>query len=125
MQASLDLLGRSIEDPIWYANELLYSFGKKLSGTVDMHNFKLPELLGRCRRRLEEFVDTLLYQLFPRFCPFNSRDQPPDSSDPEHFPAVLPTLSEPLPKPSDETSAPRVVYLSDVVERADKYVAAL
>ncbi|KAG8832080.1 hypothetical protein FRC17_002089 [Serendipita sp. 399] len=120
-QAELALLPTSIRDPVRHANEILWKFGRKMSAAVDIHNFRVPELVGVCRRRLEEFVDILLYHLHPRFWPFETYEARgvPNPTDLDAFPPLLPKIKTFNFSPPRNLLPPGTVYLDEVMTRAD------
>jgi hypothetical protein len=103
-------------------NELLWKFTQALENSVSIHNIRIPVLVGTCRRRLEEFTDTLIYRVFPRFCPFPNAKEGERSRTPfDEFPKTLPQA----PMLSSNVTAipvPDIVYLDEVMRRCDVYV---
>lgn len=116
IQADISRLPTAINDPIRHTNVLIWELCKVLSEAVDMYNFKIPTLVGTCRRRIEEFTDVLVYHLFPRFRPFSSTQG--SSTHFQEFPESLanaPELPHYLP------AAPDVVYLDELTRRCEMY----
>lgn len=117
IQDSLDRLPAESDDPVRLANELIWTFGEGLKATVNIYNFKVPTLVGTCRRRLETFTDILFYRLFPRFRPF-PRGMGGRGTSFNEFPSTLP----PAPVLSSNVAAvmiPNTVYLDQLTTRCD------
>jgi hypothetical protein len=116
---SLRRFPASIDDPVRFADDLLWAFDKGLRDAIDVHNFQIPELVGVCRRRLEKFVDTLFYHLVPRFCPTASTNS--GGLDQEELPGAYPETSK---SNLLNVPIPRTVYLDEIIERSDLYMPA-
>ncbi|KAG8832078.1 hypothetical protein FRC17_002087 [Serendipita sp. 399] len=119
IDSELTRLPAVITDPVKVTNKILWEFERKMSAAVDIHNFKIPELVATCRRRQEEFVDALFYHLYPRFWPLERKGgSKPNSTDPNSFPPILPKIE------TFEFEAPRglpppdVVYIDEVMMRS-------
>ncbi|KAG8830162.1 hypothetical protein FRC17_005290, partial [Serendipita sp. 399] len=106
----------TVMDPVKATSKILWEFERKMSATVDFHNFRIPELVETCRRRMGEFVDVLLYHLYPRFWPLERKDGiSPKPTDVNAFPPVLPkikTFSSEIPRGG---APPDVVYIDEVM----------
>ncbi|KAG8769152.1 hypothetical protein FRC16_006790, partial [Serendipita sp. 398] len=123
IDADLAQLPAQIDDPVRLANQILWRFGRKMSAAVDIHNFRVPDLVGTCRRRLEEFVDLLFYHLYPRFWPLEQKEKlAPKATDFGAFPPILPKIKTFVFQPPHNVFPPAAVYIDEVVKRADMCV---
>jgi hypothetical protein len=120
IQDALDRLPAEKDDPVKFANELIWKFGEKLKAAVNIYNFKTPVLVGNCRRRLEEFTDILLYRLFPRFRPF-PRANEGNKTPFDEFPKILPQAPVLLANVASIT-VPSTVYLDQVMQACEMCV---
>jgi hypothetical protein len=119
---SLRRFPASIDDPVRFADDLLWAFDKGLRDAVDVNNFQIPELVGDCRRRLERFVGMLFYHLVPRFCPIASTSSGGlDQVDLEELLAASPEASK---SNFPNVPIPRMVYMDEIIERSDLYAPA-
>ncbi|KIM21004.1 hypothetical protein M408DRAFT_29905 [Serendipita vermifera MAFF 305830] len=66
---TLDRLPARVEDPIKRAKEMIWQFNELMRGAIHIHNFKIPHLVGTCRRSLERFANIIVYHLFPAVLP--------------------------------------------------------
>jgi hypothetical protein len=117
LQEALDQLPEEITDPVTCANQIIWNFNEKLKGTVNMYNFKIPVLVGTCRRRLERFTDILYYRLSPQFRPF-PKAMEGNGRTFEEFPATLPQ-PPPLSDDLKVIAVPATEYLDEVMKRCD------
>ncbi|KIM27377.1 hypothetical protein M408DRAFT_169403 [Serendipita vermifera MAFF 305830] len=115
---TLDRLPARVEDPIKRANELVWEFNELLRGAIRIDNFKIPHLVGTCRRSLERFVNIIVYHLFPRFCPIPGAQGTNDSRAPfKEFPKELPVPA--LPPSVTMIAVPKTVYLDEIVQQCE------
>lgn len=120
LRGDLDNLPPPIEDPIKQTNQLIWKFGDAIKAAISHDNFKIPVLVGECRRELEKYTNVLVYHLFPRFCPVQSQSASTFRfDDMDDFPTALPKP----PKVSAESAKPRVVYLDEIIQKCEVYVA--
>ncbi|PVF95175.1 hypothetical protein CPB86DRAFT_711675, partial [Serendipita vermifera] len=102
------------EDPVRDMDRLLDSFDHAVDRNIDIHKFKNPPLLKKCRSRLDTFVDTLVYHLCPRFVPFAEGDKERHRRLDQDFHAT----SADIPSRNPKTKLPRVVYLNEVIKKS-------
>ncbi|KIM26148.1 hypothetical protein M408DRAFT_196838 [Serendipita vermifera MAFF 305830] len=115
---TLDRLPARVENPIKRANELVWEFNELLRGAIRLDNFKIPHLVGTCRRSLEHFVNVIVYHLFPRFCPIPGPQGTNDSRVPfKDFPKELPVPT--LPPSVTIVAVPKTVYLDEIVQQCE------
>ncbi|KAG8775025.1 hypothetical protein FRC15_000851 [Serendipita sp. 397] len=115
----LNRLPAEVANPIRRANELVWEFNEKLKETVNICNFKIPSLVGVCRRSLEVYVNVLIYHLFPRFRPFSGAEAKKGSKASfNEFPEALPKVPA-LPSGVDAIPVPTTVYLDEVMQKCD------
>lgn len=116
LRGDLDNLPPPIEDPIKQTNQLIWKFGDAIKAAISHDNFKIPVLVGECRRELEKYTNVLVYHLFPRFCPVQSQSASTFRfDDMDDFPTALPKP----PKVSAESAKPRVVYLDEIIQKCE------
>ncbi|CAG8733512.1 15600_t:CDS:2, partial [Acaulospora colombiana] len=117
MEVELESLPKPVDNPIRYMDNLIWEFNRKIEQATDIHKFHNPPLAQACRVRLEEFDDTLVYQLHPRFRPFSrevSRKGAMKDYREEHAtPAEVPQMSRNI-------QVPEPVYLEEVMARSNE-----
>jgi hypothetical protein len=116
MQTDLRSLPEPVTEPVKYMEALLWAFCKRVEEETDIHKFLNPLIVRACRKRLEEFDDTLVYHLFPRFRPF-LRD-PVDSEDSSDYQEEHATSAE-IPPITRSIQPPETVYLDEVMAKSE------
>jgi hypothetical protein len=116
MQTDLKSLPEPVTEPLKYMEALLWSFCKEVEEETDIHKFHNPLIVRACRKRLEEFDDTLVYHLFPRFRP-SLRDLV-DSENPSDYPEEHATSAK-VPPITRSIQPPKTVYLDEVMAKSE------
>lgn len=115
MEAELRSLPQPVDQPVSFMTNLLWEFNRKVEKAIDIDKFHNPPLLQVCRARLEEFDDTLVYYLHPRFRPFSreagARDGVKDYQEEHATSAEIPQLKRNI-------QLPQPVYLEEVMARS-------
>ncbi|KIM27379.1 hypothetical protein M408DRAFT_311246 [Serendipita vermifera MAFF 305830] len=115
---TLDRLPARVEDPIKRANEMIWQFNELMRGAIHIHNFKIPHLVGTCRRSLERFANIIVYHLFPRFCPIPGAQNTSEGNvRTNDFPKELPVPA--LPPNVTVIPVSKTIYLDELIQRCD------
>jgi hypothetical protein len=116
MQTDLRSLPEPVTEPVKYMEALLWAFCQKVKEETDIHKFHNPLIVRACRKRLEEFDDTLVYHLFPRFRPFLHDSV--DSEDASDYQEEHATSAE-VPAITRSIQPPETIYLDQVMAKSE------
>jgi hypothetical protein len=97
---------------------LIWSFIERIREMMDSNRFKALSIFPKCRLRLEEFSDTLLYHLIPRFRPFHRYVKDEGQKTYKEVYAI----SYKTPALARGEKIRNTIYLDDMMERLKVYV---
>jgi hypothetical protein len=118
-EAMYDCHHQPVISPIDYVDTLLWTFKTRIRNMTDLKRFKLPSILPKCRRRLEELGDILLYHLVPRFRPFPhdlANEKSPGAYQEVH------AVSNEIPPLTRVVKLHNIIYLDEMVKLVERYL---